>query len=220
MDETQLKARKAPRQARSLATVEVILAAAARVLSRESLAGFNTNRIAEVAGVSVGSLYQYFPNKDAILVALGRRHVETVAAGLTDLLGGVEPDADLRAVVDVVVRFLVDQHAHDGLHRLVAHEAPRTPELVAELDRARVLLVGFASELLAGRLPAGADTELVASMMVAVVDAGVHDVIIRRPAGPARDAAIALTVATAGSLLTVTPPDCRARVGAARRSGE
>jgi len=216
----RLDPRKAPRQDRSRRTVERILAAAARIFDEDGYAATTTNEIAAMAGVSIGSLYQYFPNKDAILVALGRRHVETVAAGLTDLLGGVEPDADLRAVVDVVVRFLVDQHAHDDLHRLVAHEAPRTPELVAELDRARVLLVGFASELLAGRLPAGADTELVASMMVAVVDAGVHDVIIRRPAGPARDAAIALTVATAGSLLTVTPPDCRARVGAARRSGE
>jgi len=82
MDETQLKARKAPRQARSLATVEVILAAAARVLSRESLAGFNTNRIAEVAGVSVGSLYQYFPNKTALVVALIEREQARLAEGL------------------------------------------------------------------------------------------------------------------------------------------
>ncbi|NBP52207.1 MAG: TetR/AcrR family transcriptional regulator, partial [Actinobacteria bacterium] len=179
----RLDPRKAPRQDRSRRTVERILAAAAHIFDEDGYAATTTNEIAAMAEVSIGSLYQYFPNKDAILVALGRRHVETVAAGLTHLLGGVGPDADLRAVIDVVVRFLVDQHAHDGLHRLVAHEAPRTPELVAELDRARVLLVGFAAELLAGRLPAGADTELVASMMVAVVDAGVHDVIIRRPAG-------------------------------------
>jgi AcrR family transcriptional regulator len=52
-----------PSQLRSLATVQLILPAAARVLARESLAGFNTNRVAEVAGISVGSLYQYFPSK-------------------------------------------------------------------------------------------------------------------------------------------------------------
>ena len=58
MPSINISPRKAPRQPRSAATVAAILQAATRVLSRESLAGFNTNRVAEVAGVSVGSLYQ------------------------------------------------------------------------------------------------------------------------------------------------------------------
>jgi len=62
--------RKRPVQSRSRATVEAVLAAAARILEDQGLSGFNTNAIAERAGVSVGSLYQYFPSKDAILVAL------------------------------------------------------------------------------------------------------------------------------------------------------
>ena len=72
MDKPHLEARKAPKQARSLVTVQAILTAGARVLARESLAGFNTNRIAEVAGVSVGSLYQYFPNKAALAYGIPR----------------------------------------------------------------------------------------------------------------------------------------------------
>jgi AcrR family transcriptional regulator len=68
-----LAPRKAPRQSRSQATVEVILEAATRVLAKESLAGFNTNRVAEVAGISIGSLYQYFPNKAALIAALIER---------------------------------------------------------------------------------------------------------------------------------------------------
>src|SRR5271155_109054 len=65
-----LEGRKAPGQARSKETVNVILEASARILESEGLRGFNTNAVAAKAGVSVGSLYQYFPNKDAILLTL------------------------------------------------------------------------------------------------------------------------------------------------------
>ena len=65
-----LKARKVPGQARSRETVSVILEASARILESDGPRDFNTNAIAVKAGVSVGSLYQYFPNKDAIVLAL------------------------------------------------------------------------------------------------------------------------------------------------------
>jgi AcrR family transcriptional regulator len=68
-----LKPRKAPRQPRSEHTVEVLLEAAAQVLERDGLEGFNTNAVARRAGVSIGSLYQYFPGKDALTLALMRR---------------------------------------------------------------------------------------------------------------------------------------------------
>ncbi len=76
-----LKPRRQPSQRRSADMVEAILEAAARVLEREGLARYNTNRVAEVAGVSVGSLYQYFPSKDALTVALiERTHADLDAA--------------------------------------------------------------------------------------------------------------------------------------------
>ncbi|MGM7312118.1 TetR/AcrR family transcriptional regulator, partial [Acinetobacter baumannii] len=62
-----------PRQTRSVATFEAILEAAARILESLGFAGFNTNAVAELAGVSIGSLYQYFPSKDALIVELIRR---------------------------------------------------------------------------------------------------------------------------------------------------
>ena len=65
-----ISARRAPRQARSTTLVADILDAALRVLGREGAQGFNTVRVAEEAGVSVGSLYQYFPNKEALLFRL------------------------------------------------------------------------------------------------------------------------------------------------------
>ncbi len=62
--------RRAPRQVRSAELVEAILEAAVRVLAREGARRFTTVRVAEEAGVSVGSLYQYFPNKEALLFRL------------------------------------------------------------------------------------------------------------------------------------------------------
>lgn len=74
--------RKRPRQARSRATVETIVQAGARVLGRRGWSGFTTNEAAEVAGVSIGSLYQYFPNKLALVDAIRRRHFDDVLAVL------------------------------------------------------------------------------------------------------------------------------------------
>jgi AcrR family transcriptional regulator len=68
--------RKTPRQARSRQTVDVILEAAACILAERGLDGFTTNHIADRAGVNISSLYQYFPNKLAILEALQTRHMK------------------------------------------------------------------------------------------------------------------------------------------------
>ncbi|MBV7535295.1 TetR/AcrR family transcriptional regulator [Duganella sp. sic0402] len=65
-----LGVRKAPRQRRSTHTVEALLEAAALVLEEGGLEGFNTNAVAQRAGASIGTLYQYFPNKDALTLAL------------------------------------------------------------------------------------------------------------------------------------------------------
>src|SRR5688572_25702805 len=73
---TRITPRKKPIQARSQATVGVILDATARVLTREGYDRASTNRIAETAGVSVGSLYQYFRSKESLVAALIDRHHE------------------------------------------------------------------------------------------------------------------------------------------------
>lgn len=68
--------RKAPVQRRSRATVDAILMATAHILQTEGFDRANTNRVAKLAGVSIGSVYQYFPNRDAIVATLRRRHQE------------------------------------------------------------------------------------------------------------------------------------------------
>ena len=68
--------RKRPTQRRARATVDAILLAAAHILKTEGGEHASTNRIAELAGVSIGSLYQYFPNKESVIAALRERHAE------------------------------------------------------------------------------------------------------------------------------------------------
>lgn len=75
----RLKPRKNPVQARSSATVEAIHEAAIQVLLKGGLTWLTTTRVAERAGVSVGTLYQYFPNKEALLFAILMRHFEEMA---------------------------------------------------------------------------------------------------------------------------------------------
>lgn len=118
-----LRPRKQPAQACSAATVAAILEGAARILEERGLEGFNTNAVAERAGVGIGSLYQYFPGKDALVAALIQAEQATLQARVT---AAVAPDAAGRA-----------PKLRDGLRRLaqaaVAHQAGR-PRLARLLD--------------------------------------------------------------------------------------
>jgi AcrR family transcriptional regulator len=81
-DMATLKPRKSPVQARSAATVETLHIAAIQVLIREGIGRCTTIRIAERAGTSVGSLYQYYPNRDALLAAVLEKHLDGVAGAV------------------------------------------------------------------------------------------------------------------------------------------
>ncbi|WP_316977381.1 TetR/AcrR family transcriptional regulator [Shumkonia mesophila] len=103
--------RKIPLQERSRNTVDVIVEAATRILFREGADALSTNRIAEVAGVSVGSLYQYFPNREAIVTALMERlsDVVSTAFGALPAIGGDAPLAGLIAErVAILVRIAME----------------------------------------------------------------------------------------------------------------
>ncbi len=79
---SEISPRKSPRQARSVATVEVILDATTQVLVDQGLQTLTTARVAARAGVSIGSIYQYYPNKQALLIAVLERHLEMVIRAL------------------------------------------------------------------------------------------------------------------------------------------
>ena len=201
MNESRIGPRKSPSQERSRRTVDRILDAATRIFHEQGYTGATTNDIADEADISVGSLYQYFPNKDALLVALTQRHIATTTTDLTNLLLDLPRDSDLETTFRSVVDFLVSQHDLDDLHLLVMHQAPRTHDINLALEHAKSHLVELTSQILSNEITDSRKQGLVARMVVATIDAAVHDVILRQPRGEMRQEAINLTIATALSII-------------------
>jgi AcrR family transcriptional regulator len=173
--------RKVPRQERSRLTVEAILDAAARVFERHGYAGGTTNRIAERAGVSIGSLYQYFPNKDAILVALVERHLDEGTAVAGPVLAAL---AAQRPPVEVAMRRLVEamvalHRERPALHRVLFEEAPRPPALRRRLEALEGAAVAAVEAYLRERDDVRRDPAIAARMVVRVVETVTHELTLR-----------------------------------------
>jgi AcrR family transcriptional regulator len=125
-------ARKQPRQARAQATVNAVLDATVQVLARDGVDAATTTRIAEVAGVSIGTLYQYFSHRDAIFNALQDREFERALALVEGILSSGNLERSPRETVTAVVRGLAATYAAcPGLHRMLAIEGLR----VAKAER-------------------------------------------------------------------------------------
>src|SRR6476619_540132 len=109
----RISSRKKPQQARSAQLVAAILDAAVQVLMKEGAQRFTTARVAERAGVSVGSLYQYFPNKAAILFRLQSDEWRQTTELLRGILADVErsPSERLRTLVHAFIRSECDEAA-------------------------------------------------------------------------------------------------------------
>jgi AcrR family transcriptional regulator len=144
--------RKAPKQARSTQLVESILQAAIRVLERDGAAAFTTVRVAEKAGVSVGSLYQYFPNKASILLRLQQQEWESTGNLIERIFGDARASAAqrLRAAQQAFFRTEYDE---GPLRRALADAAPLyrdAPQAQAQRDRALPLLDALIAEVAPG----------------------------------------------------------------------
>ena len=123
-----ISARRIPRQHRSRQTVEAVLAAVPLVVKRHGAASITTNRIAEVAGVSIGSLYQYFPDKRSVFSALHERHVGDVRNILERYIAAHKSSSFSELVVDLVEE-LVDLHSVETeLHQLISASVNEGPE--------------------------------------------------------------------------------------------
>ena len=149
-------ARKKPRQARSQATVNAVLEAAVQVLEREGVDAATTTRIAEVAGVSIGTLYQYFSHRDAIFDALQDREFERALVLMQSVLSDGNLARSPGDTVRAVVKGLAELYAScPGLHRLLAIEGLRVTkaERVYAFD---VRVVGIIRHFLAALTSNGA----------------------------------------------------------------
>lgn len=121
----KLQPRKEPRQARSKAMVDTILDAMARVLVERGYAKTNTNLVAEAAGISVGSLYQYFPNKDALIFALRERHVAHMLHLFEEIVAKMDESGSLESDFEALIEALVTAHlVEPELNRILEEEFP------------------------------------------------------------------------------------------------
>jgi AcrR family transcriptional regulator len=175
--------RREPVQARAKVTVEAMLDAAIVILQHGGVAAITTNQIAETAGVSIGSVYQYFPNKHALFRALHERHIKHVELVMCRRLEqyGLETLDDLiREMIDG----MVEAHQSDAalselLQSEVPHRADGSTDFVARLcPKFREALSKFDSSVKPGTAP-GSRAFFVASM----VEALSHAILLRKPSG-------------------------------------
>jgi AcrR family transcriptional regulator len=204
--------RKRPRQARAQATFDAILEAAARILEERGASALTTNRVAERAGVSVGSLYQYFSGARGVLRALAERELARAVASrpaLLDDVGAALADR-LRAVVD----WRFDVHA--ARPRLARELEALLPRAISPAERERFLAVRLAGvrRLLASAGVPARELDRRAFVVETCLDALASAAVVRRPAWLA-DAALRAEVAAMLARALAAPDDDD---GAARRS--
>jgi AcrR family transcriptional regulator len=173
--------RRRPRQRRARQTVDAVLDAVVRVLKREGFDAITTNHIAEVAGVSIGSVYQYFPNKSAIFAALHRRHIEQIDRLIACTL--VEHAASsVDDLVRALVEGMVDAHTVDPelfglLQTEVPHRAEGTRDFATRLHGAfRLALSARTREIGRGR-----DLDKIVFIVANMVEGLSHAATLHRP---------------------------------------
>jgi AcrR family transcriptional regulator len=173
--------RRKPQQRRARETVEAVLDAVVRILKRGGVEAVTTNRVAEVAGVSIGSVYQYFPDKRAIFSALHERHIREidrlVEAKLMD-----HATSPLDTLMRAMIEAMIDAHTPDPLlYELLSSEVPHraegTRDFAVRLHGAfRLAIASRADELKTRR-----DLDTVVFVVTHMVEALSHGAVLRRP---------------------------------------
>ncbi len=184
------RARKKAGQARSRATVAALVEATAHILERDGYDRASTNRIAEEAGVSIGSLYQYFPGKDALVAAVIERHNQELMHVVQNAMVEAAREPIGIGIRRLVVAAIEAHRVNPALHRVLAEQTPRSGELegVELFHRAahelfHRYLEDHRSEL------RQSDLDLAAFICVTTIESLTHSAVIHRPEILAEDAA-------------------------------
>ena len=175
--------RKNPSQERSRATVDAIVDATARVLVRDGYDALSTNRVAREAGVSVGSLYQYFPGKEALVAAVMERHASRLQEHIAARMADAPPGATAEEVATELIRAMLGaQMAEPRLHRALVEQVPRIGALrrLHELFGNYERLVEAWLEQHAERIEVK-DARLAAFVLVSAVEGLVNRATLDRP---------------------------------------
>ena len=180
---TPIEPRKTPRQERARVTVDAIVEAAARILRSDGMHGLNTNRVAEQAGVSIGSLYQYFPNKQTLIAELRRQHFAAVRAEMGAALQAAA-SLPLEAATRLLIEASIRAHGIDPqLHRIIDTQGPQL-ELSEDDGSQHSARRAIEQLLLAHRanLRPGLDIALAARISYRLVESLTHSAVIDDPA--------------------------------------
>lgn len=184
---TRATRRRSPRQRRAHETVEAILDAVVRILKREGFAAITTNRIADVAGVSIGSLYQYFPDKSAIFVALHGRHLHEIDCAIQNTLVK-HASSRLEGLIGAIVDAMIHAHVADPeLYALLATEVPHRadgsqPFAVRLHDTFKLAIASRMQELGPEALKKGRNLDRLVFVLTHMVESLCHGALFRRPA--------------------------------------
>jgi AcrR family transcriptional regulator len=175
--------RRRPKQRRARQTVDAVLDSVVRILKREGVDAVTTNRIAEVAGVSIGSVYQYFPDKRAIFVALHQRHVDQIDRIVESTLvdhAASSLDDFVRAMIEAMVEaHTADPEIHELLMSQVPHRADGSRDFAVRLHGVFRLAIASRSRQLRNRR----DLDKIVFVVTHMVDFLSHGAVLRRPPG-------------------------------------
>jgi AcrR family transcriptional regulator len=174
--------RKQATQARAASTVDAILKATARILVKEGYDHASTNKIAAAAGVSIGSLYQYFPSKEALVAALAERHIQEMVGVLREAVARLL-SLPLEKAIEQVVRLMVEAHSVDPkLHKVLVEQVPRIGKLdtVEGVEREMIELTRTYLESKRVEIDVE-DLELSAYIVVGMIESLTHAAVLTRP---------------------------------------
>jgi AcrR family transcriptional regulator len=160
-----------PRQRRSTVTYDAILEATTQILIEKGYAATTTNHIAERAGISIGSLYQYFPNKEAIAVELLQRHIVSGPAYMeTQLTHFMEYHHNPAKLVKALIEAACDHHADNPtLHKVLEEEVPHPAHIRAAIQRNENLFTEAITNWIKQRYPQQMSNLSVAARLVFVL---------------------------------------------------
>ena len=173
--------RKKASQERSRATVVALIEATARILVREGFEKASTNRIAQEAGVSIGSLYQYYPSKEALVAAVIDHHNQQRMQMVRDALAEVAALPVEKAVRKLVAMAIEAHRIDPKLHRILAEQIPRTGRLkhIEAFNREYYVLVRAYFEAHSDELRT-VDLGLAAFVCVTAIEALAHTAVLHR----------------------------------------
>ena len=173
--------RKYASQERSRATVDALVEATARILVREGFDKASTNHIADQAGVSVGSLYQYFPGKEALIAAVIERHSRDIMQVVRGAMAKAVSSPVKQAVRTLVAAAIAAHRVDPKLHRVLAEQIPRTGKLEKVETFNRENYTSFRAYLESRRDELRvADLELAAFVCVTSIEALTHTAVLHR----------------------------------------